>query len=623
MPEGQADRVVLFRLAVAADPAAEARLKEFGGRMAAVQSQIDRGAEAAGRKRADTEQKAANKRTVDILRQTDKEMREQERASQRVEREEVRARETVARKAQQSHDAIRRSQNQMRESGYRVMEGVTKLGEGFARLGLVGEESMQKMVSGLVAVRSFFDILRGGIEVYRGLSEAARVYAGATAAAATAQAALAATGIAGVGTAAKAGLATTLFGGAAYGVGKGIGALGAAAASPVGAGALAVGGVGAAIGMGLNVAGVRDEAAKLPWMERLGSGALYATGRIAERLGVRGLNAEADWLEARKASLAGQEESDRMRRAQAAATSERLRREDSLDESLREVGRGGEARRRDAAARAAGLRPWRELGDLEGPAFEKEAAGRRMAAGVEWQTAREDAMSARAKLSGLQASGASEGHVGDLRERVLAADDRAVVNANERLRIEREIGAGRIAAAEKAAGKTQEEIQLRRDALKEEQDKLKTSIERFGQLDAQEQARLIGLSRRAKGGGQLTIEEWQSLRDVGTRQTEGMAGREFQRRAEVAGYSREFGAEERGTVERLGREIPALEVRLQGERQVKVKVERDDDRLVNRIKNEIDQVLNQRDEELARRLQVQWQQEARQRAMGAAAGASR
>ena len=144
---------------------------------------------------------------------------------------------------------------QFSEAFTRSAEGVMKLGRGFALLGLVGEENLQKFKDSLLKIQGAFDMARGGLDLYVGLSKGVNAYRQAIEAATVAQKALAAAqalgGGGGLGGMAKGlGGMRGLLPGAAGVMGKGgmgIGAAAAAApAATLAALAAAVAGVGAA-----------------------------------------------------------------------------------------------------------------------------------------------------------------------------------------------------------------------------------------------------------------------------------------------------------------------------------------------------------------------------------------
>src|SRR5690606_23523297 len=69
-----------------------------------------------------------------------------------------------------------------------ALVGVTQMARGLAMLGVANEEDTKRLLQKIVVIESLFSVVKGGIQVYRGLTAAANAYRVAQEAIATASA---------------------------------------------------------------------------------------------------------------------------------------------------------------------------------------------------------------------------------------------------------------------------------------------------------------------------------------------------------------------------------------------------------------------------------------------------
>src|SRR5690606_6622811 len=95
------------------------------------------------------------------------------------------------------------------------------------------------------------------------------------------------------------------------------------------------------------------------------------------------------------------------------------------------------------------------------------------------------------------------------------------------------------------------ELEITRSRIDEEQKRLLSAKERFGQMSPVEQQRLIQLKQRAERGEDIGVEGFRALDALGTRRERDLASGFFQRRAEAAGFDVMFGSGERRRIDSL------------------------------------------------------------------------
>ena len=195
--ESKLDRDVVYKIKLANDDGNAAILKRFADlhtqtynvltKLAVefakrkVKTEEDRLAaeEKAQQRSADKERKRKEKDAADNVRLIERQAAEQERADQRI-----------VQSHEQATSKLMAGRRQMTEGLLHTTEAVTRLGRGFALLGLVGEKDMAKLVAELAKMQAIIDITTGGVRLYIGLSKAVDGYTKAVAAATAAETAL-------------------------------------------------------------------------------------------------------------------------------------------------------------------------------------------------------------------------------------------------------------------------------------------------------------------------------------------------------------------------------------------------------------------------------------------------
>jgi len=260
-----AGREILFTLRLATDKDAAAYLKKFGDDVAKAQEKIDKSASKAAQDQTKAAKKAmddelAYKRYVakeeevsaakrmkarEVEIQAEKQRlaeREraisdafaaEEKAAKRAATEQTKLESVAQHEMQKRGDAQKRLAGVVNES----VEGITTLGRGLAAVGLIGEKDVQKLQDTLLGVVGTMDLVRGGVKIWKSMTEGIEAYRAivlSTAAAeqvlAAAQAARGGAGIvAGVGSAA----AGATGGAASAAAGGGVAATGTMAAGGV------------------------------------------------------------------------------------------------------------------------------------------------------------------------------------------------------------------------------------------------------------------------------------------------------------------------------------------------------------------------------------------------------
>jgi len=492
-------------------------------------------------------------------------------------------------------------------------EGLVKVGRGFAALGIAGEEDIEKLLRALVRLQGIVDLGRGTIEMYRGIRQGVDMYRKSVLAATAAEEALAA---ARMKSAASGGVSSTTgsMGGSAIGGATG-GALGslttaangasAALLSMPGAISAAVLGVGAALSMALNIGGSRDRAAaymgeKIDYSPNTFAGRATNLGartfNRALTAGIPGMNFVRDsWqmdipfldLGDERASAAGSQESLAKRQAERESALSQIGRNRQRRALTNERDKAVEAIRLEARLRNAGQ-------GLEGNEKEVAIARERQEAIREQQTAlrakatgtRRDLMAATKRENIVGVADASS-ELQKIEHELAEAAGRSAAAAENRLNIEKRIADERIRAADESIAKTQQELNLRQNQIEAERQRLMTAEERFGQLGGEEQERLINLMRRAQNREELSVEDWQAVRGVGTRRATEMANRAFRERTAGTEFGQFYGLEERERMRNLREQKQELEVRLKGEQEIKVQIEQDSETLAKRLTAEI------------------------------------
>lgn len=646
-----AEREIVFTLRVASSKDAEAEIAKFGKAAAKVQDDLDRTVVASAKRRAKAEADAAamglsvteaadlksiisrekaqakaeearqkaviaderaaeralaakekalakeeaarQKAVIAEQRAAEKEATAQEQATARAEQSRVRELQKSERAFAQANKAITTGNLRMLDEFSQVGEGVARMGRGFALLGIIGEEDQKKILDWVVKVQAGFDIFKGGIEIWRHLVAGVQAYRATVDAATAAQKALTAAQAAG-------------------------GAPGVAAGRVGGVAGTAVVGALAALA---TAGAVKSSIDAWDNYKRFGfgGGARYgswtdtiATKEVGVASWFSGLagkdlvgNLAADKAARRREAAFGIAEESIAAEAQGRSAEEQLaalRRSKEMRSFEATLGNMPEPQRRVALAKKAD-----DLDQLSivGVASLREQAEARLATAMRNDTG--DDQTHAEVMAAAQA-------VDELNAAMAAMHDRLATNLQERLEGEKAISAERLRAADEAISKTQDELTMRQEFIKAERERLMSAQERFGQMTPEQQQRLIGLKRRADAGEELSMPDMQELeRGIGTRGVSEMAGAAYRTNALRHGWAEIAEPEER----RLALDetvAQQLEVKLKDQRELRVTMERDDDKLAEKLAARIRDERDKRDEILIKKtLEIIRQSEDRQR----------
>ena len=477
-----------------------------------------------------------------LRRQADERMqREEEKAGRealkkRLElyKEEKAKREALAEKAAATYERAQTRQavatREFREALSNTLGGIQSITRGMVTMGVLGEESSERMHRGLLKVYAVMDIFQGGITTINHLSRAMAQYRLMTDLAAKSQLALAAATKAtqAAGAVGAAGAA----GGAAVGsaAGAATGAAAGAAGGAAGAGAAsAFGAVRAAISANavlLKAAGVAAAA------DIAAAAGVYLASHAIANIGnnkVGGFNDRwggSGWNPFTKTIRLATGDDRRLNASNAS-----LARAQDARASIQE--RGAELEQQMLSAMQEEQRILGERIDEEKTIFDLKAAtltnDQKIAAITKAEAKeRREIANYRRRASqdefndGQTFMALAEKHQARLKE--LAA---------QRGDIEREIAQRKAQTAREALSAAKQELDKVTDRIKAEQQAYMSAQERFGFLSRDQQQAALGALVKARRGGSLSSEELGSLQSLGT----GEAGRlaSAQARARVAG----------------------------------------------------------------------------------------
>lgn len=574
----QADKVVVFRLAVEVDPRAEQEARRFGERLGALDKARHESARSTAERAAREQQRLREREEREKLAAFDREMRAADKLSKaeadfeaRADRDRQRRWQAQERAQQQAVRSYEQGQNKMREASYRAMEGITKIGEGLLKIGIVNKETSEDILRAWVSIRGMFDEVRGGIEVWRALTEGVRAYR-------TMVASL---------TAVEIGAGAAAAGGAVGTAGKvGLGAMLGWGAKKIGGAALA--GV-AWAGRGLAVAG--PYAAMALAGEEAVQFARGEEGLVSATAGWWRARGEASSLEARTARMLAARDAGLASGAQAASL----------------VGEEFAGRRQIAQYR--GQLSLSMVEGSYGPLGALAAAQEARAAAVNQRRQAESGLADIAAWRGGPGFRLEDAEVAYARERelhadALAASEREVAAANQILQIQKQITAEKIGGADAAIAKARQEISVREGSLRAAQSAMLSAEERFGLMDPAKQRRLLGVLQKGREGGSLTNLDVELLREFGTTEAQAMVREEGRTRARRAlgtedeeSLRKTLTPWEAHAVEREFREMAKVQATINQQLDVKVELKHDIDRIVGEI---LTQVKAANERELAR-----------------------
>lgn len=621
--------------------------------------------------------KAEKKRWED-----EKKARESEvEAARRTQEKTLRDQEKSQRKAESALERQRSAAMAAKMSIAELGEGITRMGRGLATIGILGEESTEKLVRAFLRIQGVFDVVAGGLKVYKSLTVAVESYTKSVEAAAVAERALAvARGQSAVAGGASLAGAGGVAGAGALGTAGMIGGAGlAVAGGAVAAGLMTPWGQRRAEGMMVNAMGGDGGPG---WM---GRGAAYAQGALSPvqwfRSGDPWSNVEesqrtfaaADAAKrqteamtaGRKAMLAGIDparDAERERQQQLASLADLERQQKLLGVNARPslaglMGAGNERFAALEATRPGSLATDQERGEYslaerrlqrelalqqQQAAAEAGLTGARGAFGVEsaaFRDAQQRAQAERERMATLQGTNKIDGRIATGADRArleeaIAATSKAeedamarLAAANEnRIRQEEQIAGIRQAVAEQAIQSTQEEIALRESLIEKDRQRLMSAAERIASMTKAEQEQYGQLIQKARGGGELSAEEFRKLGTVSTEETEKLR-REYAER-NSADFIQRFGI---GDIERRRmadneKLRQDLEVTLKDQRKLSVDVQIDSEKIVREVSDEaakiIDAQMGRAIEEIKRNLEGSLGNAARQRNEAAQARAA-
>lgn len=482
--------------------------------------------------------------------------------------------------------------------------GVMQFGRGIASIGLVSQDSTEKLVRGLVAAQGAFDTVIGGIKVYQELKRVVEAYNAAQLLASQAQATASARNIAAIeaevlatnalaasrGRAAVAGTASQAAGAArsvpAGAVGGrigsaigGVGRFGGAVGGAITTGGTAVAAKVGAAGIGAGAAGLAAAGLAALASSAFALVSSFKTAGAALESGIGGGAQEGSFVDTVGGSdwnpfswlIAWSEKSEAQAKQ---ATTERMQLEREANKLLIQ-------RNRDLAALQANQLTQQLDNRLnDNLVFGDETAEQRLAINQRNLTAVQS--SASGIIESATESSEAEGLAArrDMMQRELELQ-------REQLQLQKEIGQEKLNAARQSLDASQKELQITQQALQADQDRLLSAKERFGQLSEIEQQRLIGIKSRADAGEELTREERALLRGVGTEDATNIARQGDLAAADAAGFDATFGQVERDRIAANEQLQSQLEAQVQVQQDVIVKIEQDTDAVVNQVKDQL------------------------------------
>jgi hypothetical protein len=469
--------------------------------------------------------------------------------------------------AEQAHTRalgrISSGNSQLKEGLFNTFEGVGSLARGFALLGFVGEEDLQKLVKQLAVIQGGFDLVRGGIQVYTGITKAVEGYRAAVQAAAAAEAASAAVR----GIAANAGATgSTAAGVAAAGssaigpVAGGLSATGpylatiAAAAAPFAAAAAALASVAAAGYIAAET--LRD-------VRKYGVGGGSTPGSASESIGnsFYGLSKY----------FASYGDSGPMSGLQAQAVNN-IRQEESLKRQQAERVQRNEIRAREAAFakdEEDKLAFTRQIAEERAANEEQfrasQAAARRgeFTSSLEFQSPEEKRKAYEGRIGELGSgrSGLAGNELRESLEEEMQARRAIFQIREEELKLAQQTN-------QKALEASKQELSTIQQIVKAREDSLKTAAERFADYDSSQQASIIRAVMKAREGAELGRDDRNLLRQAGTDEATGLARASAIAEAEREGFGTIAGKDRKALVD-LRKEAD----RIKAEIDTKVEVE--------------------------------------------------
>ncbi|MEW4564674.1 hypothetical protein AB1K70_19190 [Bremerella sp. JC770] len=514
-----------------------------------------------------------------------------------------------------SHRANREMHDGLLQAG----EGAVTLIRGFAELGVVQKENAEEMLKALIQIQAAVDLTKGSMELYRGMASLVDAYRTSVVAATTAETALAAargrTAAAGnLGLATSVGSTAAGVSGlpAAGALGTAISGLSAAVFSLPGAVALAITGALAGGAMALNVGGIRDKTANaIPegWVDPnsmfggfagrvggvgdMGAGGLSLRGAQSAMFG--GFSPDIfGTLAGDQTGATAAEEATRRREAQRAAEIANFQRNNATAQGRFDLSQQL-TNLRFSRMSAAGVDPQAQLAQ----------------ANSELQRARQGSATA----SAMQPGRMREAEIERAAQAEIAALTRVIDLRKESLNISRQESRERLAGVTQETAELMKQLDIAKKQQQTAEDRLKSAKERFGGLDEATQRRTIAAKQKAEtqGASALSREERALLRGLGTGRAGDLASEGDTAAADRAGFDLYFGDQEAFDSSLAASTQSRLEAKIKVQRELKIQIEDDIDRLTDRIGDAVDAKLDEREKLIVDQLTRRFGREQTQR----------
>lgn len=585
-------REIVFRLSAENHPDLANKLSGFTSQVRGAYDQLQKQAPAlGGRKSKPEEESAARQAGLALQREiaAQREAEEEGRAAlarrlrdyKKAKAEEAAEAEKTARTIEGLDGRYMSMQEQIRSANRETIANVAELGSslmqaarGFTVLGLAGEEEMEVIVKGLMRIQGVFDVFTGGMQIWikmQGIIEGTRRTLMATAAAEEALAAAttmraaaqASSGVVGTAAGSAAGSALGSAGGAAVGAGAMggarllgrflTGAIGKAGA--IGGGLAGAAAVGAGVGMAADYFS-GDGYSPGGFGERIGSGFLgpMMLGRadqfLNKRLGLAGGDGGvlsgstfrnlADSQDRLDDQTKRSETMKTMFEAQAAA----------LAQALPQVVQGLASQRASSAATLN-----QDLAEINrtGGQF-----GRSSALEVQKRLT-EEILATEQRIADVQAAaqqtaGRHEALIKAFQEEALALEQNKRDLVVQRSTVARDAAEAELRLSERALQNVENLLENQQRSLMTMQERVRSSEERFGLMDRDQQQNVLSIFRRGQAGAQLSPEDLRTLKALGSEAADAIVAAQAAQLAASAGAGELF-AKEREAIDKLTADI--------------------------------------------------------------------
>lgn len=532
---------------------------------------------------------AAKERTRII----DRETKAQERARVKADRERERSLKKRVATEKRLQSELNRATAKIETSRTQAIEGfasgtesVARFARGFTMLGLVGEESQQKLLQGLVKMQATFDLVVGGVNSIVRIRKAVMGYMAVVEATSKAEALRRKQNI-------------TLINAETVAEVRLAQARGVSAAAG-GVGRSATGGVvkstgrsvteGAAGGVAVTKGGTI--AATAVWLAQLAAVALVIT-EVAQ--GFRRLAGDTSKsAESISGSIFGYVKA---LKASGKAAENTARKEKNRTINL---GKKQWMEMRAGIPQAAAAEG-RMLQISSAMARETTSPQQRLLALASAQT---HARAGVADIAGQ--TGGGEERLTQRRDELVAIRNKEVEINRERLSAQKEINQTRIEGAQRARELAEQELELAKQQTREAEGRLMSAAERFGRMSPEEQANVIRVKRKAdeQGTMALTRAERGIMQGVGTESAAGIARAGDLQSAFEGGFYGEFGASERRDMQAGRKRQEGLPITIEDNRKIEIEVERQEDELAERVASRINDLFAARDRIFAEKIEA-------------------